>query len=1363
MRREDYFVGFDVGTGSVGWAVTDIHYNLLNINRKKAWGSVLFDSSQGAEARRMSRCARRRLKRRNERLNLLRELFEDEIYKVDSGFFHRLKESRYVYDDKRNTDGEKPDLPYSLFTDKDYTDVEYHKEFPTIYHLRKALMLENRSFDVRLVYLAIAGILKNRGHFLANMDIDDSNMDFEDIFKDLIETWNIYCTDESQLHMIEEQLKSIESILKNPGKTKTLKKQEIIHVLNNTDKQIKELAALMTGGTVSLAKLFCQPEFEALEENKITFDDSSYEEKEEIYAADLGDYFDVIIKTRAVYTWMVLSGIVKKDDSNKEGYLSVAKVESYEKHKYELNLLKKAIRNSSILSEEERKSLYKKTFGYPEKGVNNYSKYIGSFSRNGKKKYIEGGKCSKDDFYKFINKQVLPYIDDGETKDYITEQISLLTFLSKQRETENSIIPYQMNARELKIILSNAENYLPFLKVRDEKGYSISDKIMMLLTFRVPYYVGPLNPSHSNSWIVKNEGIKEKITPWNFNDIVDTDASAEKFIRRMTSKCTYLKNEDVLPAASLLYERYKVLNELNNLKVYSRPLEVDVKQRIYERLFERKLRVTLKNIIEYLKKEETGFTNLTKDDISGIDIEIKSSLRSYHAFKREFTNCSITEKQKEDIIKDMTLFGAEPDLLKERLVKKYPQYEKQVKALMRSYSCKDWGRLSEKFLNGIAVEEKGQGKIGTIIYKLWNTDLNLQMIVASKNSEFGKLIAEENGQESNKSIRYDLVEDLYVSPAVKRQIWKTMQVLDEIEHAMGHPPKRIFVEMVREHKDSARSVTRKDSLMKLYESIKNESALMEQLKSEDNDKLRSDKLYLYYTQMGMCAYTGKRIDIDELMSGNTKYDIDHIYPQSQTADDSLDNRVLVLKNENERKQDIYPINETIQTRMKPVWLSWKDKKLITDEKYKRLTRTEELTAEELYGFVSRQLVETGQSTKAFMDVIKSIMPESTELVYSRAKNVSKFRHKFEIIKVRELNDLHHAKDAYLNIVVGNVFHIKFTKDVRKYFQNNGTYRTYNLNKMYCRDVESGGETAWIQGESGTISTVKKTLQSDKILVSRQTYERKGQLFDVNPLGRGKGQIPLKSGKGNERLMSIEKYGGYNSATISYFALIEGEDKKSRKQRYIAPVPLYLKDRFLKNQQMEAEYFAEMFKITNVRIIDDKIPMQTLFVCEGFRMRITARSENRLVFNNDNQLSMDIKYHKILKEISKFMADRSEKKEAVINEKSGITKEILEELYDAFTDKIDNTVYKEMMASIGKKIKEGREKFCDLSLENQAVQINEILKLFKCNPEMPDLSRIGGSKEVARIRISMNVTDRKNMILVHQSVTGLYEQIERVNE
>ena len=91
--------------------------------------------------------------------------------------------------------------------------------------------------------------------------------------------------------------------------------------------------------------------------------------------------------------------------------------------------------------------------------------------------------------------------------------------------------------------------------------------------------------SNSNfAWMVrKQEG---EITPWNFEEKVDTIASANDFIKRMTAKDTYLVGEDVLPANSLLYQRYKVLNELNNIKVNGRRLPVELKREAYVALFE---------------------------------------------------------------------------------------------------------------------------------------------------------------------------------------------------------------------------------------------------------------------------------------------------------------------------------------------------------------------------------------------------------------------------------------------------------------------------------------------------------------------------------------------------------------------------------------------------------------------------------------------------------------------------------------------------------------------------------------------------------------------------------------------------------
>lgn len=84
---ENYYVGLDGGSGSLGWAVTNEKYEIQRSHGKALWGVRLFDAAETADERRGFRTNRRRLDRRNWRLELLQEIFAEEINQVDDGFF----------------------------------------------------------------------------------------------------------------------------------------------------------------------------------------------------------------------------------------------------------------------------------------------------------------------------------------------------------------------------------------------------------------------------------------------------------------------------------------------------------------------------------------------------------------------------------------------------------------------------------------------------------------------------------------------------------------------------------------------------------------------------------------------------------------------------------------------------------------------------------------------------------------------------------------------------------------------------------------------------------------------------------------------------------------------------------------------------------------------------------------------------------------------------------------------------------------------------------------------------------------------------------------------------------------------------
>lgn len=103
---------------------------------------------------------------------------------------------------------------------------------------------------------------------------------------------------------------------------------------------------------------------------------------------------------------------------------------------------------------------------------------------------------------------------------------------------------------------------------------------------------------------------------------------------------------------------------------------------------------------------------------------------------------------------------------------------------------------------------------------------------------------------------------------------------------------------------------------------------MKEIGDREEREFNSRKLYLYYTQMGKCMYTGDEIDVDALMKGNSNWDIDHIYPQSRIKDDSLDNMVLVRKDVNNKKRNKI-LSPKIREDMKGYWTMLCQKGLIS--------------------------------------------------------------------------------------------------------------------------------------------------------------------------------------------------------------------------------------------------------------------------------------------------------------------------------------------------------------------------------------------------------------------------------------------------
>ncbi len=1346
---EKYYLGLDIGTNSVGWAVTDPSYRLERFHKKDMWGIRLFEQADTAADRRTKRTNRRRLQRRHQRIQLLQELFAEEMAKVDDTFFLRLNESKLHLEDKSVQE------KYPLFIEKGYTDIDFYQEYPTIYHLRKDLMESDQPHDIRLVYLAIHHLLKYRGHFLIDGSLNSAKS-FSTVFEQMMRS----VQDGLKIDFTVSHPERVEEILRNrtmarSSKSKLLEKEFVIDPGEDDPKilktVVKQICTFIAGNKGDLKKVF-REDLDELEKTGFKFSDPGFDEE---ILPDLEnkipDLLNVVQAMKAVYDWSVLVDILDGEE-----YLSFAKVKQFDEHKHNLHQLRQ------VMKKYCEKKTWVDFFDDPTE-KSNYAAYIGHVKKNGKKYSVK--RCSEEDFYKNLKGilgNISPNEEDTILINELKEKADAQILLPLQRSKDNGVVPHQVHQIELQVILEHAETYLPFLKQRDDRGISVSEKILKIFEFRIPYYVGPLSDRHmeygANAWIVRKEA--GRIYPWNYEEKIDLEKSNEAFIRRMTNKCTYLLGEDVLPKNSLLYQKFMVLNELNNLKIRGKGISVALKQQIYEDLFCSHTRVTGKKLLTYLRAHEDS--ELSSEDLSGFDQNFKASLSAQldfekQIFKEDFKKDSV-KKIAEDIIRWKTIYGDDNRMVQNMVRQQYPEVfsEEQLKKLNRLHYS-GWGNFCAKFLTGIEGVHKDTGQQFTILQALWETNCNLMQLL-SKQYTFQNAIEECNALNAGeiKSVDYDsLVRDLYTSPANKRAIWQTIQITEEIKKVMKGAPDKIFIEMARgEEKEKKRTQSRKDRLMELYAAC--ESDVREWTKELDrwNERdFNSMKLYLYYTQMGRCMYTGEPIDLDALMLGNSKWDRDHIYPQSKIKDDSIDNLVLVNKTENAKKSNGL-LSLEVQKKQREFWKELLEGGFISKKKYDRLTRNSDFSEEELAGFISRQLVETRQSSKAVAELLKRIYPDS-QIVYVKASLASQFRkNNLHMLKSRRVNDYHHAKDAYLNIVVGDVYDAKFTSNPIAWMKKN--YKSnYSINRVFDYDVYRGTELVWKAidkdaKKQGSIEIVRKTMLQNNILYTEYTYCGKGQLFNETIAKKGTGaSIALKKG------LDPEKYGGYTSPNTAYFAFVEFDGKKGQRVKQILEIPVYVANRIPEDKNILIEYFENVKGLKNVKILREKIKKNALISVDGFPMRIRGAEEKKLKFKSNVQLIVDRDTEEILRRIEKFLEKASS---VEVNTKfDGFTDKDCLDLYELLTDKLISTIYQKRPANQGIKLKENREVFKGLSLAYKAKLVNEIITMLRCDTAITsDLRLINGSENAGNMSISKNTIGKSKLILINQSVTGLFE-------
>lgn len=328
------------------------------------------------------------------------------------------------------------------------------------------------------------------------------------------------------------------------------------------------------------------------------------------------------------------------------------------------------------------------------------------------------------------------------------------------------------------------------------------------------------------------------------------------------------------------------------------------------------------------------------------------------------------------------------------------------------------GRLDEETIEKLSkIDMKGYGHLSLHVLREILPYLEEGMVYSDAMQKAGHNHSEHNFEKQKylgtKEV-YDAIGGV-TSPVVKRALSQTIKVIDAVIRQYGSPY-AINIELAR---DMSMSKDERDKLKKendaraaKNEAIRENIAKLNAMPNSTNVL----KYKLYEEQDHKCAYSMETLDINHLFEDGY-YEIDHIIPYSRSFDDSFNNKVLVLKRENQNKRNSTPVEyfERIGRDYDEVLAFWKAVYQKRNRKKLEFLQKKEINESE---WKNRALNDTRYASRMLANLIKDylLFDEKSKDKYGRVETVkgaitSYLRRFWGVQKIREDGDKHHAVDA----------------------------------------------------------------------------------------------------------------------------------------------------------------------------------------------------------------------------------------------------------------------------------------------------------------------------------------------------------------
>lgn len=521
----------------------------------------------------------------------------------------------------------------------------------------------------------------------------------------------------------------------------------------------------------------------------------------------------------------------------------------------------------------------------------------------------------------------------------------------------------------------------------------------------------------------------------------------------LVGNCPFYPEEKRGHKNSQLYDMYVIINSLSQLSFYDKDSQEQnfPEHLVYEMrqlLFENNGVLTRKDIENLCKKNDLKID--VPQELQKKKNFVKASYIQFLSNPEVFPE-SIVKRFREESYDDENALSSQIGYI----LAKYATPRRRKEELQKIMSEEDYKLLN--YCDKIKVEKSGGGASVSAKYmkeaiNAYFNDLKYGDFQAAFNKEHP---VEEKGSYLSESGKVLPIKDadMVRNPVVYRSLNETRKIVNAVRGKY----KDINTINIEVAKDIGKSFEQRKETNKYQKEneANNEKLrmeLIEKLAAENMQVMLADKLIerftLWKNQKGMCMYSGKTIAFSDLV-GTTIVQIDHIIPQSVVLDETLNNKVLVLTEENQRKKNQLP-------------LEYMDEKQSVDFKNRvhnlyrtgNISRTKKeylllpfLDDETVRGFVDRNINDTRTISKYIANYLRIAFHDQVKVQVIKGAVTSRFRKRwlgsktkrYDYVpsiygldkKTRDLHYYHHAIDA---TVVANLTrpYIELAQDFVKF-------------------------------------------------------------------------------------------------------------------------------------------------------------------------------------------------------------------------------------------------------------------------------------------------------------------------------------------